>query len=341
MPDLRFARGARQGDDDRDVRQGRRASRLNEVHGDDDRTQDRTARVHDEPARSRTRELDATGDVIFHPDHQEIHLPIAGDPDAGVEWRTAPVRAAARAYGNGRVELVERQAGERDQTLDVDGAVRAEGRRSRPARSKSRRSNVDIAQLEKLALQNAASPARLNADATISGIAEAPGRRAAMSRSTTAGFQDLQVRQSLTAEVDFNGATIGLDATLQQSPTEALTAKGTMPMTLFQRSDAGHVARGRGDAIDLRVTSTPLESRHHPGLHHRGHERHRRAAGGRASDRLRRGPACRRLRRHQRRRVRRAARRRGVHGPRHAHRPQPRTSIRILNSRSSTRTASR
>ncbi len=36
------------------------------------------------------RELDASGDVIFHPDHQEIHLPQLAARTQGVEWRTVP-----------------------------------------------------------------------------------------------------------------------------------------------------------------------------------------------------------------------------------------------------------
>ena len=38
------------------------------------------------------RELDASGEVIFHPDHQEIHLPQLAVRTQGVEWRTVPGR---------------------------------------------------------------------------------------------------------------------------------------------------------------------------------------------------------------------------------------------------------
>ena len=50
--------------------------------------------------------------------------------------------------------------------------------------------------------------------------------------------------QSLAADVDYKGDRIGLDATLQQSPTESITAKGTVPMTLFKPGQGGHVAGG-------------------------------------------------------------------------------------------------
>ena len=46
--------------------------------------------------------------------------------------------------------------------------------------------------------------------------------------------------------------------TLQQSPTEAITAKGSVPTTLFEASAgrAGTSSRRPGDAIDLQVKST-------------------------------------------------------------------------------------
>ena len=38
---------------------------------------------------SGTRELDATGSVVFHPDHQELHLPSLALRTQGVEWKGA------------------------------------------------------------------------------------------------------------------------------------------------------------------------------------------------------------------------------------------------------------
>ena len=40
--------------------------------------------------KEKTRELDARGSVILHPDHQEIHLPELAMRTQGVEWRTRP-----------------------------------------------------------------------------------------------------------------------------------------------------------------------------------------------------------------------------------------------------------
>ena len=49
--------------------------------------------------KEKTRELDAAGQVIFHPDHQEVHLPTLAVRTQGIEWRTAPGSQATVNYG--------------------------------------------------------------------------------------------------------------------------------------------------------------------------------------------------------------------------------------------------
>ena len=46
--------------------------------------------------------------------------------------------------------------------------------------------------------------------------------------------------------------------TLQQSPTEAITAKGSVPMTLFKPGTGEHVDESANDTVDLHVKSTAL-----------------------------------------------------------------------------------
>ena len=65
--------------------------------------------------------------------------------------------------------------------------------------------------------------------------------------------------ESLVADVDYAATRVGVDAKLQQSPTEFITAKGSVPTTLFQGStETGHVAETAGDQVDLQITSTAL-----------------------------------------------------------------------------------
>ncbi len=210
----------------------------------------------DATAKQQDREVIARGDVIFHPDHQEIHLPSLAVRTQGIEWRTAPGSAAAVRYGNDRIEVQNLTLVSGDQTIDASGAFALKSSQPETALTVNAR-NVDISQIERLALQNRGFTGRLDGTAKIQGSLDQPLVSGNVS-VTNGGFKGYKY-ESLTAKVDYNPSAIGLDATLQQSPTAAITAKGTVPMTLFRRAEAGHVAARTGDEIDLRITSSPLD----------------------------------------------------------------------------------
>ena len=82
------------------------------------------------------RELDATGELILHTDHQEVHLPQLAVRTQGIEWRSAPGSEATVQYGQDRVQvdnlrLVERRSG-------ADGERRLRGARASRRRAPSR-----------------------------------------------------------------------------------------------------------------------------------------------------------------------------------------------------------
>jgi translocation and assembly module TamB len=204
----------------------------------------------------KTRELDATGELILHPDHQEIHLPQLALRTQGVEWSMAPGSQATIKYGRGRVELADVRLVSAGQSLDISGTLALGGGAPSGAIDVHAR-NVDLKQLETLALQNRGFTGTLNADAKISGSTAAPAIDGKI-EVTKGGFQTYHY-DSLVANVDFQGTRIGLDATLQQSPAESITAKGSVPTTLFTPSASGeHVEPTPGDTIDLQVKSTAI-----------------------------------------------------------------------------------
>jgi autotransporter translocation and assembly factor TamB len=210
--------------------------------------------------KEKTRELDATGSVVLHPDHQEIHLPQLAVRTQGVEWRTAPGAEATIQYGKGQIDLKDVRLVSGDQSLDVSGTIATggEGAASQASnRIRATARNVDLQQLETLLLQNRGFTGKLNADATIAGSTSAPAVDGHV-EIRNGGFKTYKY-ESLVADVDYTGKRLELDATLQQSPTEAITAKGTVPTTLFQPSKGeGHVAGSADDEIDLQVKSTAL-----------------------------------------------------------------------------------
>ena len=69
------------------------------------------------------RELDATGELILHPDHQEVHLPQLAVRTQGVEWRTVRGEATVK-YGRDRIELDNVRLQSADQSLTVNGRSR-------------------------------------------------------------------------------------------------------------------------------------------------------------------------------------------------------------------------
>ena len=209
---------------------------------------------------SGTRELDASGRVVFHPDHQELHLPTFAVRTQGVEWKTAPGAEATVKYGSNRIEVLGVKLVNADQALDVDGNFSL-GDNPEIGAIKVRAQNVDIAQLEKLALQNLGFTGRLNADATIAGSAKAPsvtGHAAVQNGS----FQQFKY-ESLTVDGTFQNERIGVDAKLVQGPGVELTAKGTVPLSALRATPGtpagGHVETAAGDTIDLHVQSSRID----------------------------------------------------------------------------------
>ena len=208
-------------------------------------------------AKEKTRELDATGSVILHPDHQEIHLPELAIRTQGVEWRTVPGSNAAIQYGASRIELENIKLASGDQSLDISGVLPLKGAAAATGKINARARNVDLQQLETLLLQNQGLTGRLDADATITGTTEAPAVSGHV-EVRNGGFKTYKY-ESLVADVDYAATRVGVDAKLQQSPTEFITAKGSVPTTLFQGStETGHVAETAGDQVDLQITSTAL-----------------------------------------------------------------------------------
>jgi autotransporter translocation and assembly factor TamB len=201
------------------------------------------------------RELDAGGEVILHPDHQEVHLPQFAVRTQGVEWKSAVGAQATIKYGQERIELDNIRLVSGDQALTVNGAFALKGE-SPAGAVKVQASNVDLQQLQTLLLMDRGLSGKLSAGATISGTADAPVVDGHV-EIANGGFQNYKY-QSLAADLDYTGDRIGLDATLQQSPTEAITAKGTVPMTLFKPGTGDHVEATAQDAIDVRVKSTAL-----------------------------------------------------------------------------------
>jgi autotransporter translocation and assembly factor TamB len=206
-----------------------------------------------------SRELDASGSVIFHPDHQEIHLPSLAIRTQGIEWRTAPGAQPAVQYGKDRIQLQDVRLVSGNQSLDVSGAFSL-GDQPFAEGVTVRAQNVDIAQLETLLLQNRGFTGTLNANATINGTSKAPAVDGHV-EVAHGGFQQFKY-ESLTVDAQYANDHVGLDARLQQGPGVELTAKGTLPVSALRPNPpgvTGHIEPKPGDQIDLRIQSSRID----------------------------------------------------------------------------------
>jgi autotransporter translocation and assembly factor TamB len=203
----------------------------------------------------RGRELTATGSVVFHPDHQEIHLPRLALGAQGIEWRNVPGSEASVQYRQNELTIKDLHLASGDQTLDVAGSMAPDGANTMGALEVHAR-NVDLAQVEALLLQKRGFSGRLTADATVSGSLDRPKVDGKV-EVTEGGFQTYKY-QSLIADVDYADNRITLDATLQQSPGVSVTARGTLPASAFQERTGTHVAGTPEDAIDVRLQTAAL-----------------------------------------------------------------------------------
>ncbi len=203
----------------------------------------------------RSREVDARGTVIFHPDHQELHLPEFAVRTEGVEWKSVPGSQAAIQYGQDQLSFQDVRIVNGDQTLAVSGSILPKGDQPTGAID-VRAQNVDLTQLEKLLMQERGFSGRLTADAKVTGTLSKPIVDGTF-EIRDGGFQAYKY-QALTATVGYTGTRINLDATLQQAPDVAITARGTVPMTIFQHGTGEHVAAGPDDTIDVRIQTPAI-----------------------------------------------------------------------------------
>ncbi len=203
----------------------------------------------------RERNLAATGSVIFHPDHHELHLPNLALVAQGVEWRNVPGSDAAIQYRPNEITIKDLRLASGDQTLDVEGALGLDSSGT-TGELQVKAVNVDLTQMEKLLLQNRGFSGRLTANAKISGRLNDPSVDGHV-EITGGGFQDYKY-ESLKADVDYGGKRITLDALLQQQAGISISAKGTVPTTAFQPAAGEHVASSSEDSIDVRIQTQGL-----------------------------------------------------------------------------------
>jgi autotransporter translocation and assembly factor TamB len=205
--------------------------------------------------KEKTRQLDAGGQLILHPDHQELHLPSLSLRTQGIEWKMAPGSEATIKYAQDRVDLANVRLVSADQSLEVSGTIALKG--EAPAGDLNvKAQNVDLQQLETLMLQNRGFTGRFTANARVTGTMASPvvDGHVEIQNGTFRSYK----YEALQADLDYTGRRIMVDGTLRQSATEQVMAKGSVPLSLFRKGTGGHTPPVAGEEVDLHITSTAM-----------------------------------------------------------------------------------
>ena len=205
----------------------------------------------DATAKEGVRNAGAAGSIVFHPEHQEIHIRNLSLRSGNVEWRTAPESGAAIQYAKERIAIENMRLVNGDQRIEADGVIGS------PSETlKVRADNVDLAQLEQLMLTNRGFTGRLNATATVSGRADTL-RANGQFEMAPGAFKNFKFTR-LGGTADYAPRGVKLDVRLEQTPQAWLTAKGFTPMSLFRPTTEAERG-GAGEPVDLRLESSKVD----------------------------------------------------------------------------------
>jgi autotransporter translocation and assembly factor TamB len=205
----------------------------------------------DAKAQEGVRHLAAAGSVVFHPDHQEIHLGNLALRSEQVAWRSAPGTEAAVQYGRDRIAVQNVRLVSGEQRIEADGVI---GSTTEPLQV--RLQNIDVSQVDQLLLANSGIAGRLNAEAVVSGPREALRVEGKMAL-TQGAFREFKF-DTLTGDVRYTAKGVTLDVRLQQNPQAWLTAAGFAPLSLFRPTRDEE--RGRpSEPVDLTIETSQID----------------------------------------------------------------------------------
>jgi autotransporter translocation and assembly factor TamB len=217
-----------------------------------------------------TRSLGVGGNVLFHPDHNELHF-LGFDLAVGqTRWALPPGREAIVQYTSESVTVknfvlqrpspnppASPTAGSPQgtagvQTLTVEGtAAIGSGSADLANNLNVRLDNVQVRDINELMLGQRTITGVLNANADIRGTRNDP--RVAATFDLAAGSVEGVNFNSLTGKASYFGRAVDVDARLEQTTAAVLTAVGTAPVP------SGPGSTTRTNEFSLDVKSTPVD----------------------------------------------------------------------------------
>ena len=198
------------------------------------------------------RSLGLGGNVVFHPEHDELHLRALNLTVGKTQWTLPNGQEALAKYSNDSVTL-ENFVFERGvQRVTAAGTIAIGAASASAANNLNLRlDNVEVQDINELLLGNRSLAGVLNARAEIRGTRNDPVLQSDF--AVTGGTVEGVKFNALSGKANYAGRAVDVDVRLEQTTAAVLTAVGTIPVP------NGPGSTTRTEEFDLAVKSTPID----------------------------------------------------------------------------------
>ena len=198
------------------------------------------------------RSLGLGGNVVFHPDHEELHLRALNLTVGQTQWALPQGQEATARYSKESITLDNFVLERGTQRVTAAGTVAIGASSDRLENNLNvRLDNVQVQDVNELLLGNRALAGVLNATAEIRGTRSDPVVQSNF--AVTSGTVEGVKFNALSGKANYAGRAVDVDARLEQTPAAVLTAVGTIPVP------NGPGTTSRTEEFDLAVKSTPID----------------------------------------------------------------------------------
>jgi len=198
------------------------------------------------------RSLGLGGNVVFHPDHQELHLRALNLTVGKTQWALPQGHEATAQYTKDSVTIENFVLERGTQRVTAAGTIAIGAASAQLANNLNLRlENLQVQDVNELLLGNRSLAGVINASAEIRGTNKDPSVEAEF--AVTSGTVEGVKFNALTGKAHYAGRAVDIDSRLEQSPAAVLTAVGTIPIP------NGPGTTTRTDEFDLAVKSTPID----------------------------------------------------------------------------------
>ncbi len=198
------------------------------------------------------RSLGLGGNVIFHPEHDEMHMRALNFTVGQTQWSMPQGQEVTARYADNSVTLDNFVLQRGDQRLTAAGTVAVGAGSANLANDLNVRvDNVQVQDINELLLGNRSLAGVLNATAEIRGTRNDPIVQSDF--AITGGTVENVNFNSIAGKANYSARAVDVDVRLEQSAAAVLTAVGTIPVP------NGPGSATRAKEIDLAVKSSPID----------------------------------------------------------------------------------